>query len=383
MFKGIIDFNHGKIPFVIEDYRMELFSDDSILDDFYKEFNYKKNYILNGYCFDYGNNKRKASFLVEQSIANVCYLKCFFVSMTYEEVIFDSIGLQSMFLDSVFRYGYEYIDAIRAGVNLSTEPKVVYEIPFDMDNLKYDMQYRIGYDNRIGLLEDYDRKGELIIPLHKGNILECYDLVCIMNRLAMFTTSQAVVPFKTIILYKQGKKAGWFYCPLMTDEPYVRNEFAFFEFNVMKYIPKILNNIALDSGNRITRSIPLGHLETNDSRFAPKRFIEQIMSFEYLFDKLDHKKAQDTTFPLRKELEYMFNQFPQLLSNTSLSVKNVSDEIRKIRREIAHGYAYYYDFKNEARIKRYMLLLDKLIQCMSLRHIGFSNDDISEYVFHI
>ena len=107
------------------------------------------------------------------------------------------------------------------------------------------------------------------------------------------------------------------------------------------------------------------------------------MSFEYLFDKLDHKKAQDTTFPLRKELEYMINQFPQLLSNTSLSVENVSDEIRKIRREIAHGYVYYYDFKNESRIKRYMLLLDKLIQCMSLRHIGFSNDDISEYVFHI
>ena len=148
----------------------------------------------------------------------------------------------------------------------------------------------------------------------------------------------------------------------------------------MKYIPKILNNIALDSGNKITQSIPLGHLGDFDSMFTPQRFIEQITAFEYLFDKLDHKKAQDSRFPLKKELDCMFNEFPQLLSRAKLSAEQISDQIKEIRRTIAHGYAYYYDFKNDSKTKYLMILLDKLIQCMSLKWIGFSNDDISNYI---
>lgn len=76
----------------------------------------------------------------------------------------------------------------------------------------------------------------------------------------------------------------------------------------------------------------------------------------------------------------MFNEFPQLLSQTKLSAEKVSDQIKEIRRTIAHGYAYYYDFKNDANTKYLMILLDKLIKCMSLRWIGFSNDDISNYL---
>ena len=36
MVKGFISFRGGKIPFVIENYRMELFTDDSLLDNFCK-----------------------------------------------------------------------------------------------------------------------------------------------------------------------------------------------------------------------------------------------------------------------------------------------------------------------------------------------------------
>ena len=39
MVKGFIFFRDGKMPFVIENYRMELFTDDSLLDDFCKEYN--------------------------------------------------------------------------------------------------------------------------------------------------------------------------------------------------------------------------------------------------------------------------------------------------------------------------------------------------------
>ena len=114
--------------------------------------------------------------------------------------------------------------------------------------------------------------------------------------------------------------------------------------------------------------------------FTPQRFVEQVVAFEYLFDKLDHKNAQNPKYPLKNELIGMFNEFPQLLSQTKLSAEKVSDQIKEIRRTIAHGYAYYYDFKNDANTKYLMILLDKLIKCMSLRWIGFSNDDISNYL---
>ena len=38
MVKGFIFFRTGKIPFVIENYRMDLFTDDSLLEIFCKEF---------------------------------------------------------------------------------------------------------------------------------------------------------------------------------------------------------------------------------------------------------------------------------------------------------------------------------------------------------
>ena len=46
MVKGFIFFRTGKIPFVIENYRMDLFTDDSLLEIFCKEYNFKENYKL-------------------------------------------------------------------------------------------------------------------------------------------------------------------------------------------------------------------------------------------------------------------------------------------------------------------------------------------------
>lgn len=218
MVKGFIFFRDGKIPFVIENYRMELFTDDSLLDDFCKEYNFKENYILHGQCFDIGIRGRKATFLVENSIGSTCYLRCYTINMFDKDEEYDSIGLQSPSLDEVFRCEYEYIDMVRAGINLAIEPKVVYKVPFGMNDQKYELEFRIGHDNRLGLLEDLDRKCELILPLHTNEIQECYDITNVLHRLAMFMTSHAEVPFKRITLYKQGLKAGWFYCPLISED---------------------------------------------------------------------------------------------------------------------------------------------------------------------
>ena len=340
MVKGFISFRGGKIPFVIENYHMELFTDDSLLDNFCKEYNFKENYILHGQCFDIGIGGRKATFWVENSIGSTCYLRCYIVNIFDKDEDYDAIGLQSPSLDEVFRYEYEYIDMVRSGINLALEPKIVYTIPFDMNGQKYELEFRIGHNNRLGLLEDLDRRGELILPLHTNEIQECYDIAKVLHRLAIFMTSHAEVPFKRITLYKQGMEVGWFYCPLISEDIVAEHGGFFHEFDVMKYIPKILNNIALDSGNKITQSVPLGHLGDFDAMFTPQRFVEQVVAFEYLFDKLDHKNAQNSKYPLKKELRGMFNEFPQLLSQTKLSAEKVSDQMLGIQ-ELWQGEMHF------------------------------------------
>lgn len=379
MVKGFIFFRKGKIPFVMKNYRMELFTDDELLTDFTKEYNFKEDYILEGEYFANGFQGQKSIFLVERSMGSVCYLRCYIINRLTVQDGYDTIGLQSFFLDDIFRYKYNYIDMVRAGINLAVEPKDIYKIPFSMDNSQYELSFRIGNDTRLGLLEDFDKKGEVLIPLYTNNIQECYNISMILYRLAMFMTSEAEVPFKQITLYKNGVKVGWFYCSLVSEDVISVHDIFYCEFNVLKYIPKILNNIALDSGNRITRSIPLGHLGNTDTLFSPQRFMEQVMAFEYLFDKLEHQKAKNSRFSLKEELMYSFNLFPEMLKSERLSVEDISDKIKEIRRTIAHGYMYYYDFKNNIEAKRLMLLLDRLIRNMSLFWIGFSKEDISDY----
>ncbi|WP_370743667.1 hypothetical protein [Ruminococcus sp.] len=380
MVKGFVYFSDNKIPFVIEGYRMELFSDEPILSDFCKENNYKDNYILYGQCLDNGFHGRNATFLVGNSIGSTCYLRCYIVNMFDKDEEYDTIGVQSPFLDDVFRYQYNYIDMVRQGINFSLEPREIYKIPFSMQDKQYELSYYIGYNNKLGLLEDYDKKGEIMIPLHNKTIQECLDISVVLNRLAMFMTSHSEVPFRRIILYSKEHKVGWFYCPLMSENAVARNDGFFYEFDVMKYIPKIIDNIALDSGNKITKSIPLGHLGDYESLLSPQRFIEQIMAFEYLFDKLEHIKAQNNRFSLKDELIYAFNWFPDLLSEAKESAETVSDNIKEIRRTITHGYAYYYDFKTDSKAKYYILLLDKLIKKMSLKWIGFSETEINNFL---
>lgn len=361
---------------------MELFTDDGSLSEFAKEYNFKKEYTLHGQYFRNGIQGQPATFLVDYSMGSTCYLRCYIIHMATSEGVYDSIGFQSPFLDDVFRYKYEYLDMVRAGANLALEPKDAYKIPFVMNNLSYELVFRIGHDNRLGLLEDFDRKGELLLALHRNDIQECYDITMVLHRLAMFMTSHTDAPFKCITLYKNGLKAGWFYCQYVSEDAISGYDGFFHELDVMKYIPKILNNIAKDSGNKITKSIPLGHLGGFDDTFLPQRFVEQVMAFEYLFDKLDHQKAQNSKFPLKKELEQMFNEFPQLLENTNFTAEVASEKIKEIRRTIAHGYAYYYDFKDDPIAQYQIILLDRLIRNMSLLWIGFTKEEIADYPIH-
>lgn len=113
--------------------------------------------------------------------------------------------------------------------------------------------------------------------------------------------------------------------------------------------------------------------------FAPQRFMSQMVSFEYLFDKLNHNAAQGKNIILQKELEQMFDLFPQLLSKSKFNSDSISKEIKELRRRINHGYEYYYDFIDKSHEKYLMILLDRLLKCMSLYFVGFPKEDIENY----
>ena len=379
MIKGFILFEDGRIPFVEQNYKMELFSDNHLLKEFSKQYNLKTDYILKGLCFIDGSISQEAVFLVEYSMGSTCYLRCYTVYMFDTGNSYDSIGFQSLFLDDIFRYRYEYLDNVRNGVNLALETMDIKKVPFFMKGRRYNMTFRIGYDSRKGLLEDYNRQGEFLITLYSNDIQECNDLSMVLHRLSLFMTSYAEVPFKRIGLYKNGLLSGWFYSPLVSEEIVSSYDVFFRDLDVMQYVPKILNNLAKDIGNEIKDSVPLGFLGTDESMFSSHRFMEQMIAFEYLFDKLDHKKAQNRSFPLKKELKYMFDTFPSLLEATGISSDEISEEIKEIRHKIAHGYVYYYDFKNNTDKMKKIILMDNLLKKMSLLYMGFNLQEIQDF----
>lgn len=316
---------------------------------------------------------------MERSVGSSCYLRCYIIETFAESREFDCIVFQSPSLDGVFKYKYNYLDLVREGINLGESTKDVYKIPFLMDAEKYQLIYRMGQDNCLGLLEDFDRKGEILIPLQKKDIKEVYNISLVLQRLSMFMTSRSSVPFKKITLYKMDLKIGQFFSPFVLCDAVSVDDMKYYELDVMKYIPKILNNIAQDSENKITQSVPLGHLGNIDSIFSPQRFMEQVMAFEYLFQKLEPGKADNRKFGLKKELKLMLKVFPELLTGTKITAEEISERIKNIRHAIAHGHAYYYDFKQDPKDRYMMILLDNLIRKMSLKWMLFSEEEIEEY----
>ncbi len=138
MIKGFIQFRDGRIPFVIEGYRMELFTNDVLLTDFVEEYNYKNNYILSGQYFGFGFVPQRLTILVERSTGNTCYLSCYLIESVHSKENFDTIGIQSPYLEDIFRFSYNYIDLSRGGFNFAVNIKEIYTIPFRIEANQYE-----------------------------------------------------------------------------------------------------------------------------------------------------------------------------------------------------------------------------------------------------
>lgn len=378
MIKGFIHYKDGRIPFVIQDYRMELFTDDPIIHEFTKEYNFQTNYILTGECFEPGTTSRKITINVERTMGTTCYLTFFLINQIGNANQFNSITFKSDMLDSIFRYKYNYLDVARAGTNLSVEAKEVYCIPFSIDSKHYELKYIIGHRHRLGLLESFEMSGRTVVSVNSTDIKECYKVVVLLERFMRFISQSSDTYFRHITFNDGEHPAAFFYCKSVSEKFSGEMDVFYHDFDVMKYAPKIIGNLAKELGNRITESMTLGHIGNLESMFTPQRFIEQIMAFEYLFEKLEPEKIKQRMH-LIDELELMFKAFPDVISGVRKSVREVADEIKSLRVDIVHGHAYYYDFANDHNIQYYMLKLDKLIECMNLKLVGFSDEEIKSF----
>lgn len=79
------------------------------------------------------------------------------------------------------------------------------------------------------------------------------------------------------------------------------------------------------------------------------------------------------------ELELMLGVFPDVIAGVRKSARKIADEIKNLRVDIVHGHAYYYDFANDHNIQYYMLMLDKLIERMNLKLVGFNDEEIKTF----
>ena len=102
MFKGVIDYQNGKIPIIINNYQMNLFSEQELVTLFVKEYNFKTNYILTEQCFGDGNIPQEITLLVEKSMGSTCYLACFIINNLNSDEKIDSINFESRLLDGIF-----------------------------------------------------------------------------------------------------------------------------------------------------------------------------------------------------------------------------------------------------------------------------------------
>lgn len=380
MHKGFIDYQNTKIPFVIDDFKMELFSQDAVLEAFIQEYRLSTNFVLTGECVLFGKKTRKITMLVDDFSGYTFYLSCFIVHRFEHAETFDEICFRSQVLDSIFQYKYHFLDMSRNGINLSASENLVYSFSFNINTSQHHLHYKIGSNHTLGILEEFDSAGKTIISLAEADIHECKKMVALMERLSKFLTSRSKITFNQISLLREGLPEATFYCKQVSDDVHLDFDIHFYSFPINTYVPKILQHLSLELDSKIKQSIPLGHLGEFNNPFAPQRFIEQVIAFEYLFEKLEPSKAADKKVHLKDELKIMFDEFSQILiSGTRYTSENLAEDIKELRRTITHGYEYFYTFAHDNDKKFLVTKMAGLLRCMSLKLIGFSIDEIKNY----
>lgn len=258
MVKGFIFYKESEIPFVIgEDFKMELFSDNPIINEHCKEYNFQYDYILEGKCtVASGVTYTKIVFIIGKSIGTTCYPKCYLIyNSGRSENDKLTMSFESGVLDSVFQYKYKVVDYARQHIDYSLGKKEIYSIPFAAGGNEYLLRYSIGRISDLGLLEDFRRSGESLIELKTTGIQEMYKLFLLMQRFSSFMVSSIPAYFKNIKIYSNQIPVGHFYTNYIKEEYGSEYDIIFHDFDVKRFVPNILNNLSIDLGNTISKSI--------------------------------------------------------------------------------------------------------------------------------
>lgn len=383
MKKGFINFNDTKIPFILDkEYKLELFGEPHILSSFSKTYNFKKDYVLSGQCIDNGYMEREIILTVKYSISNICYINSYAIANSNKKLCFDEIIFSSKMINDIFQFNYNARQLSEKGVDLTKTLTTIYSDTFLIGDTKYDLKYSIGGRKIWPFpLDRMKINGELSISSLKSDILECSKICILIERFIKFMCAYADIIIDKIILMSNNFPIGHLYFNFKNKTDYHSDEIFFLETTPQSYCSKILDNLSLNLSNNISVSIPLGHIRNNTNKQSPQRFIEQIFSFEYIYAKLNPgEKSKRKQKSLEEKLKKYFDEYNDIINLKTFSAKkNYPNLIKELRRQITHGEKYYYEFKEYEEEYTYMIILDSLIEAMSLSYMGFTHTEIKKF----
>lgn len=381
MHNGFIFFNNIKIPFAIDsdNIHMQVFSDnESDIKSFLNSYAHKQDFVLKGNVFNAFSFKRDIFCFVSSFKGKLAILNSFATLDCLEGKNVDKICFQSSLLDDIFQYKYRFLELARGNVNISNHPVVTEHFDFSFNNEKKTAEFLVGQDSKFGFMNTFKHSGVLEVGFSFSEIDSLFSLVTLVKRYVIFLTSFLNISFSDIFLTKKGLRIGTVFLPLSKNEN-EKLDVLFFGFKNYSFSTKIIENLAIDLGSEIKQSIPLFHMKTEDNFFDPSRFLRQVMSFEYLYKRIEannHKNKRET---LSNKLCCMMRKFPDHFSNCNGKLFCLAKNIADFRNSIFHGGQLFYNREPNDNFGHFFFIMDSLIEKMSLLYLGLNEIDIDNF----
>lgn len=379
---GFIYENEKKFGFSLYDFSLKLFSDISDdISEFSREHNFKKDYILKGTIFKGNFIPQDILLLIDYSMGASCFVKSYIVSDLSEIKNFDSIVIYSDLLDDIFRYRHILLDRFKKEkdktFSLNESKEESYN--FICNSKQHDFNFYVGNKFERGICSLFKLCGKYEIT-NVDNIIDATHIITSLYKYMVFLSQHSNVGIDMMYLHSNNNRVASFYLKEFSSN--YTNQIAEYQINknILTFSSKILNNICLDLGAELNNSIPIKHIKNFNNHFSPIRFIEQVYSFEYLFNRVYPKSISNLTekAELKSKLKFAMTHNKDYIDIKEESILTFANEIKELRRHIMHGHIYVEEINDKQ--KRYLILMDDLLKFMSFRLIGLSELEIKDCI---